>query len=592
MAERITPDDETRKGLQSCWVSQRLVMGRDRWLLVVCADDSITTCELPNGQEVVVGRAQSNHVCIEHTSISRVHVKLSLRGDVTVADQGSTNGTMLGGKRLEPHVPTPVRAGQVIQLGSVTLVLQRLAKLAPRNVLTHDYFEARLEEECAKRSRRGGAFGVMQLLVDRHVDKDLVEAALHRAVRAQDVIALYAPGEYEVLVDAAEHELSTITDRLLRAFKDDGIEIGIALARYPADGNNAGDLIARAHESLHGVVSTAKAGATSALAGLDELAVKVAASELSVLILGETGVGKEVMAEAIHRLSPRSSNTFLRLNCAALTESLVESELFGHTRGAFTGANTAKAGLLESAQGGTVFLDEIGELSLTMQVKLLRVVEERRVTPVGGLRSRSIDVRFIAATNRDLEEEIVRGRFRQDLFFRLSAVTLVVPPLRERTEEIASLAEKFASLAAKGPTPAMTDEAMQALLRYGWPGNIRELRNVVERAVLLSDGNEIDVRHLPLERMRATRSSLPPEPVSGAAAIIHAPANASDDVDLSKTLPTSLHDDVRALERQRILDALERCAGNQTKAARLLGISRGTLVARITEYEIPRPRKD
>ncbi len=603
MSARNSLDDETRKGRQACAVGRRFVLGRDRWLMVVCADDSITTCELPEGREVTVGRSQGNHVCIDHDSVSREHVRLVLGDEAWVEDLGSTNGTSVAGQAITAHVPARVKPGDVIQVGSVSLVLQRLAVLAPRSVLTHDYFEARLEEECAKRARHGGTFCVVQVCVGRAADKDRTEAALHRALRAQDVVALYAPGEYEVLVDIEEQDVVKVTSRLDQMLRDEGIGARIGLARYPRDGRTAGDLIAHAHEVVHDVLPNVEPATKSALAGLDVLARRVASTQLSVLILGETGVGKEVMAEAIHRMSPRREKTFLRLNCAALTESLAESELFGHTRGAFTGAQTAKVGLLDTAEGGTVFLDEVGELSLNMQAKLLRVVEERRVTPVGGLQSHPIDVRFIAATNRDLEEEIRRGRFRQDLYFRLSVVTLVVPPLRERTHEILGLARKFAAHAAgPGAKPVFTAAAEQALLGYGWPGNIRELRNVVERAVLLSDGQPIDVRHLP-ERMgssgvmvpapgglgsRSTqpkRRSLRPTETNPA---VH--ESASVDSDANAQLPSSLRDDVRMLERKRIVDALDHCAGNQSKAAKLLGISRGTLIARIKQYGIKRPR--
>jgi two-component system, NtrC family, response regulator AtoC len=316
---------------------------------------------------------------------------------------------------------------------------------------------------------------------------------------------------------------------------------------------------------------------------LQPMLARIAAGSITVLILGETGAGKEICAENIHRLSPRAGGTFLRLNCAAMPEGLLEGELFGHERGAFTGAVAAKPGLLESAEGGTVFLDEIGELPLSMQVKLLRVLDSREVLRIGGLTPRIVDVRFLAATHRDLRSEIAANRFREDLYYRLSAVTVRVPPLRERADEIPALAIEFAAMAARDlgvPPPALSPEALVALTEHTWPGNVRELRNVVTHAVLLSKGL-IQRRHLELEEARPVAVPTPSRTIT-------APQKAIDPTGIATD---TLADEVRTLERARILETLERCGGNQTRAARELGISRGTLVARLTDYGITRPRK-
>jgi two-component system, NtrC family, response regulator AtoC len=309
-----------------------------------------------------------------------------------------------------------------------------------------------------------------------------------------------------------------------------------------------------------------------------------------VLIFGETGVGKERLAEAVHRHSRRASMPFLRLNCAALTETLLESELFGHERGSFTGAQSAKAGLLESANGGTVFLDEVGDMPMTTQVKLLRVIEERKVRRVGALKPLPIDVRFVAATNRDLELEVQRGAFRKDLFFRLNGISFVIPPLRERVGEISGLARSLVAEACqrlgRSNEPELSPEVFGLLQQYPWPGNIRELRNVIERAVLLCTGDRLELSHLPAEKMSshfAARKTAH-APTAPAALLLPVPSPPA-------LLPAELREQLAQAERQRIIEALSKCAGNQTEAALALGISRRTLVKRLATFNIPRPRK-
>src|SRR5262249_42212260 len=291
----------------------------------------------------------------------------------------------------------------------------------------------------------------------------------------------------------------------------------------------------------------------------ERLLDRIAPGEISVLIQGETGVGKEVFAERLHAKSRRAAAPLLRLNCGGFTESLLDSELFGHEKGAFTGADRAKPGLLENADGGSVFLDEIGELPMGLQVRLLRVLQDRKVQRVGALAPRAIDVRFISATNRDLATDVAVGRFRQDLYYRLNGVTLWIPPLRERVAEIAPLAQRF--LAAANPTLRLSAAAIARIERHAWPGNIRELKNVIERAALICRGDEVGVAHLQL-------ADAGPTTASGG----------------------SLSADVEAVEKHRILEVLARCGGNQTRAAQELGIARNTLVARMKQFGIKRPR--
>ena len=312
-----------------------------------------------------------------------------------------------------------------------------------------------------------------------------------------------------------------------------------------------------------------------------EQAARAARTQINILILGETGVGKEVLARAIHLHSTRSKGPFQAINCAALTESLQESELFGHEKGAFTGAHQPRAGLFESANGGTVFLDEVGELSPGAQAKLLRVLEERAVTRLGSNRSRPVDVRILAATNRDPEADGAAGRFRQDLFFRLNGISLLIPPLRERQEEIETFARVFVSTACQGvertATPLLSAEALEVLRQHEWKGNVRELRNAIERAVALCPGDTILPEHLPPALLKATEARR-------AAALATARPGTGDRA-------AGLPSEIETLEKRRILDMLAACAGNQTQAARKLGISRGTLIARLEAFGVPRPRK-
>jgi transcriptional regulator with GAF, ATPase, and Fis domain len=323
-----------------------------------------------------------------------------------------------------------------------------------------------------------------------------------------------------------------------------------------------------------------------AMAKLHALVERIASGPINVLVLGETGVGKDVMAEAIHRKSPRREAALVRINCAALSETLLESELFGHERGAFTGAVSAKPGLIEVGNGGTVFLDEVGELSATLQAKLLRVIEARELTRVGGLRPRPVDVRFIAATNRDLQGSVARGDFRADLFYRLNGASILIPPLRDRSSEILPLAEmilaRTTARMGQSTPPRLSLTAQDALLRHPWPGNIRELRNVVERAALLCSDGRIGPEDLALTPVPPPSSALS----ASSSTTLPPPANSPAVHAQNDPAPAGEED-----ERTRIIRALEACNGNQTRAAKLLAMPRRTLVAKLPRYSIPRPRK-
>ena len=341
----------------------------------------------------------------------------------------------------------------------------------------------------------------------------------------------------------------------------------------------------------------------------------IAPSPLNVLVLGETGTGKEVFAEAIHNGSARAHAPLLRINCAALSGSLLESELFGHEKGAFTGAAGAKAGLFESAHGGTVFLDEVGELPLDTQAKLLRVIERGEVMRLGSVQPRRVDVRYVAATNRDLQQLIAENRFRSDLFFRLNGFSVTLPPLRKRRKEIVPLARFFLDRAAQGRPYSLGPNAEAALEAFPWPGNVRELKNVVERAIVLAGaGGRIEPMHLQLPDAQTGHDSsqqmhevlgpndtIPPTPYGG---VPHVgwqpppqpmppmqPMGATPGLGVPAVSPNDLRAQRESWERQQIVSALERTSGNQKEAAVLLGISRRTLINKIEAYGIARPRK-
>jgi DNA-binding NtrC family response regulator len=329
---------------------------------------------------------------------------------------------------------------------------------------------------------------------------------------------------------------------------------------------------------------------------LDELVARVAPSRVSVVITGETGTGKDVLARRIHAASPRAARPFVSVNCAAFCESLLDSELFGHQKGAFTGAEQSRAGLIEAADGGTLFLDELGELSPPAQAKLLRSIETRFVTRVGSTTAHLVDVRFLAATHRDLESAVQTGRLRADLLYRLDGVRIHLPPLRARPADILPAAESFLHEMADREgiaRPTLTEEARHLLVAHDWPGNFRELRNVIERAAIVCDRSVIQAEDLLIssgEDRRLTSLREPPARPSG----VPTPSEAAADAESGAARAPARPRDARAAgsvaEGERIRSALSSCAGNQTRAAKLLGISRRTLITRLEQHGIPRPR--
>jgi transcriptional regulator with GAF, ATPase, and Fis domain len=305
-------------------------------------------------------------------------------------------------------------------------------------------------------------------------------------------------------------------------------------------------------------------------------ATKVAPTDTTVLITGESGTGKEVVARFIHRASKRAEGPFVALNCAALPEHLLESELFGHEKGAFTGAVAARAGRVEQAGGGVLFLDEVGEMSPSVQAKLLRVLQEREFQRLGGTRTQKADVRVLAATNRDLRASIATGGFREDLYYRLGVFEIPLPPLRERTDDILVLVEAFLTEIGASfgrPAAGLSEDAQQRLLAHAWPGNVRELRNAIERAMILCEGGLITSEHLPLAMTGPLAA-----PASAASS-----APPSADGAPPWTFPAA-GVDLEKIERDLVLKALAEAGNNRSKAAKLLGLNRGQLYSRLEKH--------
>jgi two-component system response regulator AtoC len=591
---------------------------RLRFSLLVMSEHGVFTYPLPDSGIVRIGRATQCEVSIDDGQLSREHARLVLGASIAIEDLASSNGTRLGAQALVPHRPTPLPPGEHVSMGGTVLVLQHAAAEArSRQLWSHGYFESRLEEECARAEQRKTTFAILGVRFDARQSARELEARLSASVSADHVVACYAPWQYEVLltdVDSAEARREAAILRAKLAEGGPAPEVNVAC--YARDGRTPEALlaVAWARGRDDDAPEIAPGGALDRLRSIAE---RFAEGTIPVLVLGETGVGKDVLASMLHRASRRANEPYVCINCGALPDSLLESELFGHERGAFTGANAAKAGLLESARGGTVLLDEVAELPLAAQASLLRVLDQGEVLRLGATRPRPIDARFIAATNRDLELEVERGRFRQDLYFRLAAATIVIPPLRERVAEIAPLALRFVRDAcrerAQPRVPRILPEAMEVLLRHAWPGNVRELRNAIERAVLLAREDDIGLEHLPLEKMGrrlpSPGASFARRPSEALRAVVEMersneatrristlpPRPASTDVESSPGAPLYVSARVDELvardpEAAKLLAALDACGWNQARTATTLGVSLRTLVSRLSAYGLTRKR--
>ena len=540
----------------------------------------VVAAELREGACLVVGRAADADLSIDDPGLSRHHARFALEtGALWVEDLASKNGTSVRGQTVERARIAP---GDPVQLGPVAVSLIA-GPLEERR--DHDALLVELERAVVRAHLYRS---VAALLLVRALDPSRSPISgwfvpLSALCAASETVALYDRATVEILVTGAT-DAAHLARRIVQAGLDNGAPLCCGVALYPEAATSAEELVGACREALAGAsleqpVCIAPARNDPGLLDEDprpviasplsralyETVARVAGSSLPILIQGETGTGKELVAAAIHRASPRRALPLRCINCGAIPAQLTESLLFGHERGAFTGADQLRVGIFEEASGGTVLLDEVGELSPGVQASLLRVLESGRFSRVGGAgREISVDVRVIAATNRDLEAMCDDGSFRRDLLFRLNAVTLHVPPLRDRPEEIVPLAEHFLERTQRRRqrpgVRSFSPEALELLRRYRWPGNVRELRNVVERALVMSRGETVAVEDLS-ERVRAV------EPDAGTTDEVH---------DFRRR--------IQRFEAELILEALQAAGWNQTEAARRLHMPLRSMVRKIQAY--------
>jgi DNA-binding NtrC family response regulator/pSer/pThr/pTyr-binding forkhead associated (FHA) protein len=547
--------------------------------------DGAVTVPLLENEPLTVGRGQAMDVTIPDRSLSRAHARFHLsEGQLWVEDLGSTNGTRVNDRGIKKHA---LGVGDEVMLGNITAFARSMEVDEAIRLESHDRLLLMLDYELA-RARYFGAEEVSLAMLRVPVGKrprlgGWVPRVL-AAMRPVDRAALYGPNILELLLPCC---MSDEAHHFARRCTELGAEFGLVagIATYPAGGTSADQLIERSRLALQQagpngnvVVAASSVAAQSAaphskaiaessgMKAVHEMAMRIARSDLTVLVTGETGTGKEVIARWIHERSNRHDKPFIVVDCAGIPKDLVEATLFGHERGAFTGATEQRKGLFELAEGGTLFLDELGELSFDLQPKLLRVLDSREIRRVGSGETIPVDVRVIAATNRRLATMVREGTFREDLHYRLGDDPIRIPPLRDRPEDIGPLTELFAAQASESSRPFEVEPAaLDLLMRYDWPGNVRELRNVVDRGVVLAHENKLAVRDLPA-RIR----SIDP---------------ASEDAE-----EFDFKSRVIRFETELIEGALKRTGGNQKRAAVLLKIPLRTLVFKIKNFGIRIPR--
>ena len=548
--------------------------------LLVVEDGSSTIFPLPDPGIVTIGRAPDAELRLDHTSVSRQHARIFVDREVRISDLDSHNGTRVNGEVLTGG--RVLTTGDVVAIGEVILVVHaQLQRALPHVILDEPSWRRRLAEEVERAVQFQRSLAVLAI-AGPPLD-------LGSALRTIDVLGRGDDSQLLVLLPEADPTTAMQLARIvLGAVTAAAVPARIGLATCPSDATDADSLVlaARAAARVARPGSIAVAGDAverrvlgerevlvchPAMVRVFDLLQRLAASELPVLIIGETGVGKENAAFAVHHHSARSGKPFIALNCAAMPDGLVESQLFGHDKGAFTGASSARPGVFESASGGTLFLDELGELALSVQAKLLRALETKRITRVGETKEREVDVRIVCATNRNLEQEVEAGRFRQDLYFRLGGARVHLPPLRDRRCEIPILFREFVASAAKraGREPAEpTPLVMQRLLGHPWPGNVRELKHVADFVVATIEDDRIEPDDLPPELAQATPVAVlaPRAPIDRAAPM------------------RRLADELEEIERQRMIEALGKTGSVKTRAAAMLGMPIRTFNMKVKQY--------
>jgi DNA-binding NtrC family response regulator len=554
-------------------------LARNHVSLLFSWGQAVSALALREGQSVIVGRSEPATFVIDDRSLSRAHARVALHdGQVTLEDLSSTNGSSLNGARVQCAI---LNEGDVAQCGSVELRVAARSGATPLADAeqSHADFMLRLSDEVKRARLFGRPLAVIAL---RDVEASAEPHAMQLPLRPLYRVCRFAPALYLVLLMETDSAAATGWIEELQGSSTTKWAIGMASELAHAWAPE--ELVSRALDAAHAakpgkIVLAALAEEercdtpitlSPATRRLYDLVARAARTTMTVLVLGETGSGKELVARALHERSPRAKRPYKAVNCGAIPSNLVESTLFGHERGAFTGADRQTRGIFEDAHGGTIFLDEIGELPLSAQPALLRVLEQRRFTRVGGTREIEIDVRVVAATHRDLPAMVARGAFREDLLFRLDTMCLRVAPLRERREEIVPLAELFMRRAcSEWGTPAnrLSEEAVSALLAYAWPGNVRQLKNVIESAAAMAKTDVVEIDDLPehvasdLGRGWAGPTSVPPS-----------------------SRGDSLNALVRDFESKLIREALTKAGGNQAQAARMLGLPRRTLAHKVRGY--------
>ena len=570
----------------------------------VVEGDSSWIFRLPAGGEITIGSGKSASLRLLDKSIADISLRLDISGHDIALNPVAAQGVYVN--KFPVAGPRSLTCGDAITLGNASLVLHaRTGRGAAETRLDFRGLRARLVEEVERSTRSGRPLAVLAVNLAEVDGTDLIGAGetVNNMLRLVDVVGWLNDSEALAILPETGETAFIPAGRIIDGLRTKASRTTIGIAICPHDARDVDSLIAGARlaasgaeageaKSVSAIARVMKVGEHSLIA-LDPAMSKVltlverlSKSDLPVLVTGETGTGKELIAAALHEWSTRRGRPFVAINCSAVAESLFESELFGHERGAFTDAVKAKAGLFEKAHGGTLLLDEIGELPPRLQPKLLRVLETGKVSRVGSVTEREVDVRVVAATNRDMEADVTKDTFRQDLYFRLAASRVVVPPLRDRPLDIPVMARAFLEEACggKGRGPLTIDpEAMRRLCMYEWPGNIRELKNLMELCEAMVD-EEKEVLE-PGDLPENIVSSLAPWLMPGV------PSGSPDDAQrgfgsFEGRQIQSLKEELRQLERLRIEQALAAGMGVQVRAAELLHMPLRTFVSKLKAYKI------